>query len=113
MLRLRYLWRNDPARYRNHDRQKGTERWTLPRTLTMRAPSPLMMCGTTRVARPRGHPLLRSSPRPLPAPGGRLHALKGDRKEFLALRLSARWRFVVWFEGADAYDVEVADYRRS
>ena len=49
----------------------------------------------------------------LDLPGARLHALKSDRKGFLALELSGNWRLVFRFEDGDAYDVEVVDYYRS
>ena len=66
-----------------------------------------------RDSRPNDHPAAAPPLAPPRRYRGRLHALKGDRKEFLDLRLSARWRVVVRFEGADTYDVEVADCRRS
>ena len=50
------------------------------------------------------------SPRKMAVPGGRLHALKGSRKGFYAVKLSRRWRLVFRFVDGDAYDVEIVDY---
>ena len=56
---------------------------------------------------------LADSPDELDLPGARLHALKGNRKGFFAVELSARWRLVFRFKDGDAYDVEVVDYHPS
>lgn len=43
-------------------------------------------------------------------PGYRLHALKGDRKGYWSVTVSANWRIVFRFEGQDVHDVELIDY---
>lgn len=54
-----------------------------------------------------------SAPSDMNLPGARLHALKGDRKGFFAVDLSAGLRLVFRFQDGDAYDVDVVDYHRS
>jgi proteic killer suppression protein len=49
-------------------------------------------------------------PQDLDLPGYRLHRLKGDRKGFWSVWISANWRIIFRFEGGDAYDVDLADY---
>jgi proteic killer suppression protein len=44
------------------------------------------------------------------APGNRLEALKGDLKGFHSIRVNNQWRLVFRWEGADAFDVRLADY---
>jgi toxin HigB-1 len=51
-----------------------------------------------------------SSPKDLDLPRYRLHSLKGDRKEFWSVTVSANWRVVFRFEGGNAVDVELIDY---
>ena len=46
----------------------------------------------------------------LRVPGYRLHPLKGDRKGFWSVRVSANWRIVFRFEDGNAYDVDIIDY---
>ena len=43
-------------------------------------------------------------------PGYRLHQLKGDRKEFWSIRISANWRMVFRFDGGDVFEVDLVDY---
>jgi proteic killer suppression protein len=43
-------------------------------------------------------------------PGWRLHALKGDLKNFWSITVRANWRIVFGFENGDAYDVDLVDY---
>jgi proteic killer suppression protein len=50
------------------------------------------------------------SPQALHLPGYRLHPLKGDMKGFWSISVSANWRIIFRFEGADAFDVELIDY---
>ena len=43
-------------------------------------------------------------------PGLRLHALKGDLKDFWAVTVRANWRVIFRFEGGEAFDVDYTDY---
>lgn len=43
-------------------------------------------------------------------PPFRLHALKGDLKNFYAVTVRANWRIIFRFENGDAYDVDFIDY---
>ena len=43
-------------------------------------------------------------------PGYRLHPLKGKRKGYWAVCVSANWRIVFRFEGGNIYDVDLIDY---
>ena len=43
-------------------------------------------------------------------PGYRLHSLKGDRRGYWSVTVTANWRIVFRFEGEDACDVELIDY---
>jgi proteic killer suppression protein len=43
-------------------------------------------------------------------PGSDLHRLKGDKKDFWAVRVSGNWRVIFRFENGDAYDVDYLDY---
>ena len=43
-------------------------------------------------------------------PGFRLHPLKGDLTGYWSVAVSANWRIVFRFEGADARDVDLVDY---
>ncbi len=49
-------------------------------------------------------------PSDLGLPGYRLHPLKGDRRGYWSIRVSANWRIVFRFEGSDAHDVDLVDY---
>ena len=42
----------------------------------------------------------------------RLHPLKGDRKGFWSVSVSASLRLVFRFDGPDARDVDLVDYHR-
>tara|TARA_R110000744_G_scaffold350649_1_gene456341 strand:+ start:485 stop:793 length:309 start_codon:yes stop_codon:yes gene_type:complete len=43
-------------------------------------------------------------------PGNRLHRLKGDMKEYWAIRVNDQWRIIFkWIENK-VYDVEIIDY---
>ena len=44
-------------------------------------------------------------------PGFRLHPLKGNLAGFWAVSVSGNWRIVWRFEGPDAVDVDLIDYR--
>ena len=44
-------------------------------------------------------------------PGNRLEALKGDREGAHSIRINDRWRICFRWEGVDAHDVEIVDYR--
>ena len=39
-----------------------------------------------------------------------LHALRGDRRGYWAVTVSANWRITFRFDGADVYDVDLVDY---
>ena len=43
-------------------------------------------------------------------PSFRLHPLKGDRKGFWAVTVSANWRIVFHFADGNAFDVDLIDY---
>lgn len=43
-------------------------------------------------------------------PGSGLHQLKGERKGYWSVKVSANWRVTFRFEGGDAYDVNYWDY---
>ena len=43
-------------------------------------------------------------------PGFRLHPLRGDRKGFWAVNVSANWRIVFRFKDGDVFDVDFEDY---
>lgn len=43
-------------------------------------------------------------------PGNRLHALTGDLRGLLAVRVNDQYRIVFRFDGADAFDVQCTDY---
>ncbi len=47
----------------------------------------------------------------LNAPGYRLHRLKGDRKDEWAVWMSGNWRLVFEFEGENATNIDLLDYR--
>ena len=49
-------------------------------------------------------------PLDLDLPRYRLHRLKGDRKGFWSIWISANWRIIFRFEGGDAYDAGLVDY---
>jgi toxin HigB-1 len=43
-------------------------------------------------------------------PGNRLEKLRGDREAQWSVRINQQYRVCFFFEGGDAYDVEVTDY---
>lgn len=43
-------------------------------------------------------------------PGNRLEKLRGDREGQWSVRINQRYRVSFFFEGGDAYEVEVTDY---
>ena len=43
-------------------------------------------------------------------PGYRLHPLKGDRRGYWSVRVSANWRIAFRFERGNVYDVDLIDY---
>jgi len=49
-------------------------------------------------------------PAELDLPGYFLHPLKGDRKGFWSLRISANFRIIFRMEDGDAYDIDLLDY---
>ena len=51
-----------------------------------------------------------ASPDDLSRPSFRLHPLTGDRRGQWAVTVSANWRIVFRFAGADATDVDFVDY---
>ena len=50
------------------------------------------------------------TPQDLAGPGYRLHQLRGNRRGFWSIRITANWRIVFRFDGDDVYDVELVDY---
>ena len=51
------------------------------------------------------------APQAMDLPGYRLHPLKGNFKGYWSVTVRANWRIIFRFEGADALDVELTDYR--
>lgn len=43
-------------------------------------------------------------------PGNHLEKLSGDRQGQWSIRINQRYRICFFFEGGDAYDVEITDY---
>jgi proteic killer suppression protein len=43
-------------------------------------------------------------------PANRLEKLRGTRKGQYSIRINDQWRICFTWQGADAYDVEIADY---
>jgi toxin HigB-1 len=52
-----------------------------------------------------------ATPRQLDLPGYRLHPLKGNLNGYWSVTVRANWRIIFRFEGADAFAVELIDYR--
>ena len=50
------------------------------------------------------------SPEQLDAPGWGLHKLKGELKDFYAVKVSGNWRVIFRFEDGDVLDVDYLDY---
>ena len=50
------------------------------------------------------------SPEQLDAPRWGLHKLKGELKDFYAVKVSGNWRVIFRFEDGDALDVDYLDY---
>lgn len=51
-----------------------------------------------------------SRPEEMDAPGWGFHKLRGDLKDFYAVKVSGNWRVIFRFEDGDAYDVDYLDY---
>lgn len=51
-----------------------------------------------------------NSPEELDAPGWGLHKLKGNRKDFYAVKVSGNWRVIFRLEDGDVLDVDYLDY---
>jgi len=51
-----------------------------------------------------------NKPSDLNLPGYRLHPLKGDRKGFWSISISANWRIIFRLEEGNVYDVDLVDY---
>ena len=51
-----------------------------------------------------------NKPSDLNLPGYRLHPLKGDRKGFWSISVSANWRIIFRLEEGNVYDVDLVDY---
>ncbi len=43
-------------------------------------------------------------------PGNRLHKLKGDLKDFWAVRINDQWRIIFKWIDNNAHDVQIIDY---
>lgn len=43
-------------------------------------------------------------------PGNHLEKLSGDREEQWSIRINQQYRICFYFEGGDAYEVEITDY---
>ena len=46
----------------------------------------------------------------LDAPGWAMHKLKGNLKDFYALKVSGNWRLIFRFDDGDFYDIDYLDY---
>ena len=46
----------------------------------------------------------------LDVPGMRFHKLKGERKGFFSVTVSANWRVIFKFDGEDAILIDYLDY---
>ncbi len=42
--------------------------------------------------------------------GSGLHALKGDLKDFYAVKVTANWRLIFRFDSGEVHDVDLLDY---
>ena len=51
-----------------------------------------------------------ASPEQLDAPGWGLHKLKGELRDFYAVKVSGNWRVIFRFEDGDVLDVDYLDY---
>ncbi len=51
-----------------------------------------------------------TSPEQMNQPGYGFHALKGNLKDFFAIKVSGNWRIIFRFKGENAYDVDYLDY---
>ena len=49
-------------------------------------------------------------PEQMDAPGWGLHKLKGELKDFYAVKVSGNWRVIFRFEDGDVLDVDYLDY---
>ena len=49
-------------------------------------------------------------PEQLDAPGWGLHKLKGELRDFYAVKVSGNWRVIFRFEDGDVLDVDYLDY---
>lgn len=49
------------------------------------------------------------TPQAMNLPGYRLHALKGDLKDYWSVTVRANWRIIFRFQDTDACDVELID----
>ncbi len=52
-----------------------------------------------------------TTPQAMNLPGYRLHPLVGDLKGYWSVSVSGNWRLIFRFEGEDATDVDLVDYR--
>lgn len=43
-------------------------------------------------------------------PGSDFHALKGNLKEYYAVKVTGNWRIIFKFKNGDAYEVDLIDY---
>lgn len=43
-------------------------------------------------------------------PGNKLHKLKGNMKEFRAIRINDQWRIKFRWKNSNAYNVQIVDY---
>lgn len=50
------------------------------------------------------------APVDLDLPGYRLHALKGDWKNYWSVKVSGNWRIIFRIEDGDVFDVNLIDY---
>jgi proteic killer suppression protein len=48
----------------------------------------------------------------LSPPGNRLELLKGNLQGYYSVRINERWRLIFQWQGADAHEVRIVDYRR-
>jgi proteic killer suppression protein len=50
------------------------------------------------------------SPEDMNTPGNDFHPLKGNYKDYFAVKVSGNWRLIFQFEGNDAVNIDLVDY---
>jgi proteic killer suppression protein len=63
-----------------------------------------------RIVRVIGILEVATTPRDLDLPGYHLHPLRGDRRGYWSVRITANVRLIFRMEGGDVFDVDLLDY---